>query len=80
MDSFKYIGDENLIFSDDEEEDEENEKGIKQQNIEIETKPMEQVFEIVLNNKKEKKEIASIEEKKIRKRLDKKIKWVKYYL
>ena len=79
MDSFKYIGDENLIFSDDEEENEENDKGAKEENIEIDTKPMEQIFEIVLNNKIEIKESA-VSHEKIRKKNNKKIKWVKYYI
>ena len=79
MDSFKYIGDENLIFSDDEEENEENDKGAKEENIEIDTKPMEQIFEIVLNNKIEIKESA-VSQEKIRKKNNKKIKWVKYYI
>ena len=83
MDSFKYIGDENLIFSDDEEEDEENEKEIKQENIEINTKPMEQIFEIVLNNKVENKEIKLIsleQEERVKKKSNKKFRWVKYYI
>ena len=73
------IGDENLIFSDDEEENEENDKGAKEENIEIDTKPMEQIFEIVLNNKIEIKESA-VSQEKIRKKNNKKIKWVKYYI
>jgi len=80
MDSFKYIGDENLIFSDDEEEDEENEKETKEEYIEINTKPMEQVFEIVLNKKIEKQETPLEQEKRIKKKNNKKIKWVKYYI
>ena len=83
MDSFKYIGDENLIFSDDEEEDEENEKEIKQENIEINTKPMEQIFEIVLNDKEENKEIKEIsleQEERVKKKSNKKFRWVKYYI
>ena len=80
MDSFKYIGDENLIFSDDEdEEDEEDDKKIKEEKIEINTKPMEQIFEIVLNNKKEMKEPLNQLEK-IEKKINKKIRWVKYYI
>ena len=79
MDSFKYIGDENLIFSDDEEEDEENEKVIKTEVVEIETKPMEQIFEIVLNFKIDKK-VPTFKEEIGRKKLNKKIKWVKYYI
>ena len=80
MDTFKYIGDENLIFSDDEdEEDEEDDKKIKEEKIEINTKPMEQIFEIVLNNKKEMKEPLNQLEK-IEKKINKKIRWVKYYI
>ena len=81
MDTFKYIGDENLIFSDDEEEDEENDK-LKEQYVEMNTKPMENVFEIVLNNKIEKKEeeVAKEQEVKQRKKINKKFKWVKYYI
>ena len=81
MDTFKYIGDENLIFSDDEEEDEESDK-LKEQYVEMNTKPMENVFEIVLNNKIEKKEeeVAKEQEVKQRKKINKKFKWVKYYI
>ena len=81
MDTFKYIGDENLIFSDDEEEDEENDK-LKEQYVEMNTKPMENVFEIVLNNKIEKKEeeVAKEQEVKQRKKINKKFKWIKYYI
>ena len=81
MDTFKYIGDENLIFSDDEEEDEENDK-LKEQYVEMNTKPMENVFEIVLNNKIEKKEeeVAKEQEVRQRKKINKKFKWVKYYI
>ena len=80
MDSFKYIGDENLIFSDDEEEDDENEKESKKENIEIDTKPMEQIFEIVLNNKKETKETLTPSSKTeiIKKKKSKKPRWVNY--
>ena len=89
MDSFKYIGDENLIFSDDEEEDEENEKEVKKENIEIDTKPMEQIFEIVLNNKDEMKENPaptpipisnSSKNEIVKKKKTKKPRWVKYYI
>ena len=82
MDSFKYIGDENLIFSDDEEEDDENEKESKKENIEIDTKPMEQIFEIVLNNKKEIKETLSPSSKTeiIKKKKSKKPRWINYYI
>ena len=82
MDSFKYIGDENLIFSEDEEEEnEENDKN-KVQYVEMDTKPMEQIFEIVLNNKIEKnKELISTEQvEKHKKKINKKFKWVNYYI
>ena len=75
MDSFKYIGDENLVFSDDEEE-EENEK--KEEEVEINTKPMEQIFEIVLNKKIENEECEEAPiptEGRIKKKNNKKIKW-----
>ena len=80
MDSFKYIGDENLIHSDDEEEEEENDKIIKEENVELNTKPMEQVFEIVLNNFncKEFKEEIPVNKNKNRKVI-KNLKWLKYY-
>ena len=94
MDSFKYIGDENLIFSDDENEgDEEDEKKAKEEKIELDTKPMEQIFEIVLNNNLEKDTPAPIPiptlispaptpnalDKK-EKKINKKLRWVKYYI
>ena len=81
MDSFKYIGDENIIHSDDEEEEDENDKIIKEENIELNTKPMEQVFEIVLNNFvcKEFKEDKPIIKNKNRKVI-KNLKWLKYYI
>ena len=82
MDSFKYIGDENLIFSDDEEEDDdENDKVIKEENVEIITKPMEQIFEIVLKNyvSQEYKENPPIVNNKKRKVI-KNLKWLKYYI
>ena len=81
MDSFKYIGDENLIHSDDEEEEEENDKIIKEENVELNTKPMEQVFEIVLNNFncKEFKEEIPVNKNKNRKVI-KNLKWLKYYI
>ena len=46
------------------------------------TKPMENVFEIVLNNKIEKKEeeVAKEQEVKQRKKINKKFKWVNYYI
>ena len=52
MDSFSDIGDKNLVISDDEEEDEEeeNDKNLSEKNNDIITKPMEQIFELVLNN------------------------------
>ena len=80
MDSFKYIGDENLIHSDDEEEEEENDKIIKEENVELNTKPMEQVFEIVLHNfncKEFKEEIPVIKNKN--RKVIKNLKWLKYY-
>ena len=83
MDSFKYIGDENLIFSDDEEENEENDKDNKEKNVEIITKPMEQVFEIVLNNKIETSTPSVPEYNEIvrnKKKVNKKIKWLKYHV
>ena len=83
MDSFKYIGDENLIYSDDEEEDEENDKVIKEENIEIPTKPMEQIFEIVLNNftiKEEKEEENENNVRIIKRKKIKNLKWLKYYI
>ena len=83
MDSFKYIGDENLVFSDEEdEEDEEEEKKIREEIIEIKTKPMEQIFEIVLNNKPEKIDPPQKKDLqgKIEKKMNKKKKWVKYYI
>ena len=81
MDSFKYIGDENLIYSDDEEEEEENDKIIKEENVELDTKPMEQIFEIVLNNFecKEYSEETPIIKSKKRKNI-KNLKWLKYYV
>ena len=81
MDSFKYIGDENLIFSDDEEEDEENDKIIKQENIEVITKPMEQIFEIVLKNlacKEYKEDIPEVKNKK--RKVIKNLRWLKYII
>jgi hypothetical protein len=81
MDSFKYIGDENLIFSDDEEEDEENDKIIKQENIEVITKPMEQIFEIVLKNfvcKEYKENIPEVKNKK--RKVIKNLRWLKYII
>ena len=81
MDSFKYIGDENLIFSDDEEEDEENDKIIKQENIEVITKPMEQIFEIVLKNfacKEYKEDIPEVKNKK--RMVIKNLRWLKYII
>ena len=83
MDSFKYIGDENLIFSDDEEENEENDKDNKEKNVEIDTKPMEQVFEIVLNNEIETSTPSVPEYNEIvrnKKKVNKKIKWLKYHV
>ena len=83
MDSFKYIGDENLIFSDNEEEDDdENDKVIKEENVEvIITKPMEQIFEIVLKDYicQEYKENPPIVNNKKRKVI-KNLKWLKYYI
>ena len=82
MDSFKYLGDENLIYSDDEEEDEENDKVISEENIEIATKPMSQIFEIVLNDfvcKEDKEDAPPIQRKNKRKEI-KNIRWLKYYL
>ena len=79
MDSFKYIGDENLIHSEDEEE-EENDKIIKEENVELNTKPMEQIFEIVLNNfncKEYKEEMPVIKNKN--RKVIKNLKWLKYY-
>ena len=81
MDSFKYIGDENLIYSDDEEDEEENDKVISKENIEVKTKPMEQIFEIVLNNfdcQKYKEDIPVIRNKK--RKIVQNIKWLKYYI
>ena len=83
MDSFKYIGDENLIFSDNEEEDDdENDKVIKEENVEvIITKPMEQIFEIVLKDYicQEYKDNPPIVNNKKRKVI-KNLKWLKYYI
>ena len=83
MDSFKYLGDENLICTDDDEDDDENpeNKIVKEDWEELQTTPMVNVFEIVLNNyinvnKKENSEVKAIE--KIRN--NKKIKWIKYYV
>ena len=83
MNSFKYIGDENLIYSDDDEEEEEDEENkiIKEEKAEIETKPMEQIFEIVLNNfvcqefKENLPVVKNIKRKKI-----KNLKWIKFYV
>ena len=52
MDSFSDIGDKNLVISDEEEdeEEEENDKNLSEKNNDIITKPMEQIFELVLNN------------------------------
>ena len=93
MDSFKYIGDENLIFSDDEnEEDEDDDKKIKEEKIELNTKPMEQIFEIVLNNLEKDAPAPAIIPSltiaaptpvpldKSEKKINKKIRWVKYYI
>ena len=86
MDLFKYLGDENLVFSDEEdEEDEEEEKKIREEIIEIKTKPMEQIFEIVLNNKPGKFDLPEKKDLltplgKIEKKMNKKKKWVKYYI
>ena len=83
MDSFKYIGDENLVHSDDEEaeDDEENDKIIKEENVEIATKPMEQIFEIVLNNFECRKYIENIPIIKNKKRKEvKNLRWLKYYI
>ena len=82
MDSFKYIGDENLIYSDDEEEEDENDKNIKEENIEVVTKPMEQIFEIVLNNYecKEYKETEPIPIVKKQRKIIHKLKWLKYHI
>ena len=83
MNSFKYIGDENLIYSDDDEEEEEDDENkiIKQENDEIVTKPMEQIFEIVLNNFvcQEYKENLPVVNIKKRKEI-KKLKWMKFYV
>ena len=88
MDSFKFLGDENLIYSEDEEEDEENDKIIKEENenVEIPTKPMEQIFEIVLNNFdkyniiKEVKEEDENKFKNAKRKKIKNLKWLKYYI
>ena len=82
MDSFKYLGEENLIYSDDEEEDEENDKVISEENIQIITKPMAQIFEIVLKNgifKEDKDEAPPIQIIKKRK-IIKNLRWLKYYI
>ena len=94
MDSFKYIGDENLIFSDDEnEEDEEEGKKTKEEKIELNTKPMEQIFEIVLNDNKQGREDSAptpiltltpaptpTPSDQKEKKINKKLRWVKYYI
>ena len=82
MDSFKYIGDENLIYSDDEEEEEENDKNIKEGNIEVVTKPMEQIFEIVLNNFvcQENKDIEPVSLFKKHRKVIHNLRWLKYYI
>ena len=81
MDSFKNIGDENLVHSDDEEENLENGKIIKEENEEVKTKPMEQIFEIILNNykRKENKDNIPSKKNKTRKIINQK-KWLKYYI
>ena len=84
MDSFKYIGDENLIFSDEEEEEEEeNDKIIKEENIEVITKPMEQIFEIVLKNyvyKENKENVPAPVVQNKRRKVIKNLRWLKYII
>lgn len=82
MDSFKYLGDENLIYSDDEEEDEEMDKLLNEENIEIVTKPMAQIFEIVLKDFicKEYKEEFSLKKVNNKRKVIKNKNWLKYYV
>ena len=72
-----------MIYNDDDEEEEKDEENkiIKEEKAEIETKPMEQIFEIVLNNfacqeyKENLPVVKNIKRKKI-----KNVKWIKFYV
>ena len=73
MDSFKYVGDENLIYNIDDEDDNLFNKNENQ----IEFKPMKNILEITLNVKE--KKIEENDEKRKNNEIIKKRRWKKLF-